>query len=315
MSWVNKYKDIGDGNPLNVAQNIVIDNEDINIPLNLPSFIVGSKNSGKSTLISTLIKAEYANNIYTRIFYIYTDHVDTTLAETCHNALVRIPLKHSIAFISEYFKIKSEYMSWIKFLYKNNLVYSSNVPSLLEMTKIYTDNIIDEYIRNNININQKQTQKQESEPSNIKIKEHAIAFIEKYSEEFEIKIEGVIYHLEGLRYDQFDQLIVDDIGVAVDYLFPTNINRSPLYRYLTISRHILLGTIIAGQDIMQIPKYARKEINTFLFGVGLDIKDISNTNIPKNKQTEIANQYQSVKQYDFIIYNGLDNTINYLNCS
>ena len=325
--WIQKYKDIGNGNPLNVAQNIVIDNENINIPKNLPTFIIGSKNAGKSTLISTLIKAETYNNIYKRIFYIYTDHVDTTLAETCHETLIRIPLEHSIKFITEYFKIKSEYMSWIKFIDKNNLDDDTEPAEIEELTKVYTDNIIDTYIRNNLNINtpnsskpilEKNTNailenKQKKKP-NYKIKEYAIEFVLKYSENFDITIEGVVYHIEGLRFDQYDQLIIDDVGVAAPYLFPTTANKSPLYKFLTISRHILLGTIIAGQDTLQIPKYARKEINTYLFGFGVAIEDTDKTNIPKSKAVEIIKQYQELKQYDFILYNGIDNIVVYLDC-
>lgn len=316
MSWVKRYKDIGNGNPLNTAQNIFLDDEDIDIPLNLPSFIIGSKNAGKSTLISTLIKAEHANNIYTRIFYIYTDHVDTTLAETCHESLIRIPLKHSIQFITDYFKIKAEYMSWINFIDKNQLAFKEEVPPIQDMLKVYTDNIIDTYVRNNLNINVQKVHAKESERSpNLIIKAHAVEFIEKYSKNFEVKIEDTVYHIEGLRFDQFDQLIIDDVGVAADYLFPTNSARSPLYRFLTISRHILLGTIIAGQDTLQLPKYARKEVNTYLFGVGINIEDVDKTNIPKSKQNEIIREYQSIKQYDFIIYNGLDNTVSYIDCN
>lgn len=330
--WIKTYKNIGSGNPLNVAQNICIDGEDINIPKNLPTFIIGSKNAGKSTIISTLIKAESANDTYKRIIYVYTDHVDTTLAETCHEKLIRVPLKHAIQFIKEYLKIKAEYMSWIHFIEANNLDSDSEPQDIHQLTKIYTDNIIDEYIRNNLNINTPKAMDvpaakmdsvakkailegdNKSTPS-FRIKEYAIHFVLKYSDSFDLNIENVIYHIEGLRYDQFDQLIIDDVGVAAPYLFPTTVGKSPIYPYLTISRHVLLGTIIAGQDTMQLPKYARKEMNTFLFGVGIDITDIDKTNIPKNKQEEIQKLYQNLKQYDFIMYNGINNTINYLDSS
>lgn len=330
--WIKTYKNVGSGNPLNVAQNIDIDGEDIDIPKNLPTFIIGSKNAGKSTIISTLIKAEAANDTYKRIIYIYTDHVDTTLAETCHEKLIRVPLKHSIQFIKEYLKIKAEYMSWIHFIESNNLDTVDEPPDIHQLTAVYTDNIIDEYIRNNLNINTPKAKDvpaakmdavsrqaiiesdRKSTPSH-RIKEYAIQFVLKYSDSFDLNIEHVIYHIEGLRYDQFDQLIIDDVGVAAPYLFPPTVAKSPIYPYLTISRHVLLGTIIAGQDTMQIPKYARKEMNTFLFGVGIAIKDVDKTNIPKNKQDEIQTLYQNLKQYDFIIYNGINNTINYLDSS
>lgn len=318
MSWVRKYKNIGSGNPLNIAQNIFIDNEDTNIPKNLPTFIVGSKNAGKSTLISTMIKAEVDNDVYSRIIYIYTDHVDTTLAETCHETLIRVPLNHSIQFVKEYFKIKSEYMSWIKFIDKNNLNEDGEIPPINQLTGVYTDNTIDEYIRRFLNVNIAKGSMVRSQnlnpsiPPNIAIKNHAIEFVLKYSQPWEIQVEGVIYHLEGLLYNQYDQLIIDDVGVAASFLFPTSVQKSPLYPFLTISRHILLGTIIAGQDLLQLPKYARKEINTYLFGIGIDIFDIEKTNIPSNKQQEIIKEFDRIKQYDFVFFNGVNNQVGYL---
>lgn len=309
MSWFNYYKNIGDGNPWNVAENIHINEEDINIPLNLPTFIVGSKNAGKSTLISTLIKASSENQIYTRIIYIYSDHVDSTLAEQCHVSLIRVPLSASIEFLTEYFTIKTKYMSWVKFLEKNEALISNENYNLKSLLENYQDNIIDEYVRNSLNANKKKGEQQSYRSPSSKIVAFAESFIEKYSQEFEIVINDVSYYIEGLRYYQYDQLILDDIGVSAEYLFPTNINKSPLYHFLTISRHILLGTIIAGQDTLQLPKYARKEINTYIFGVGVAISDIDKTNIPKNKQKEIIKLYQTLKQYDFIIYNGLNNSI------
>lgn len=344
-SVLNQYKLVSSGNVLNVAQNILIKNnetgtdEEVMIPLNLPTFIVGSKNAGKSTIISALIAAEKMSDIYERIFYVYTDHVDSTLAETCHETLIRIPLDQSIAFITEYFKIKSEYMSWVKFLdhlYTAKILNDDLEPTnpnikLEDMTSVYTDNIIDAYIRVNLNVNKKRkveiNENAKLFPSmnnnpminrdallspEYKILSHAKSFINKYSDGFEIVIDGTTYYISGLRYDQYDQLIVDDVGVAAPYLFPSTMNKSPLYKFLTISRHILLGTIIAGQDIQQLPKYARKEMNTFLFGIGLDIQGIEFTNIPKNKQKEIMNIYPNVQQYDFLIYNGLNNAISML---
>lgn len=347
-SPLSKYRVETEGNIFNVATNIWLDGEDTNIPLNLPTFIVGSKNSGKSTIISALITAGRMNDIYKRIIYVYTDHVDTTLAEACHVALIRIPLESSIEFISKYFKIKSEFMSWTRFidhLYRNKLLTDELTFNIEEfkraahemktgrsktrddemsrsefvaiMLNVYTDNIIDEYVRNSINQlnkqrpihNQPMSDDEKTNPE-YKILSHAMSFIKKYSEPFEVSVDDVKYHIEGLRFDQYDQLIIDDVGVAAPYLFPTTMRKSPLYKFLTISRHILLGTVISGQDIMQLPKYARKEVNTWLFGVGLDPEIIQQTPIPKNKQKEIERVYDQIKQYDFVIYNGLNNNIN-----
>lgn len=333
---LSKYRLISNGNSLNVGQNILIDDVDIGIPLNLPTFIVASKNGGKSTVISTLISAERKNDTYKRIIYIYTDHVDSTLAETCHETLIRVPLNQSIEFISEYFKIKSEFISWIKFLdhnfkagnITNELTLANEKITISDLLRVYTDNIIDAYVRNTLNINKKKTtatpniynninpqvlgqNETEPNPPTTQILMNACYYIEKYRKRFEIIIDHTTFYIDGLEFNQYDQLIIDDVGVAAPYLFPSTQAKSPLYKFLTISRHILLGTIIAGQDILQLPKYARKEINTFMLGVGLDISTIETTNIPKNKQREISADYPSVKQYDFLLYNGLNNIISY----
>lgn len=341
---LTKYRKISQNTSVNVAQNIIIDGVDTNIPRNVPTFIVGSKNAGKSTVISALISAEKTNDTYTRIIYIYTDHVDSTLAETCHEQLIRVPLNQSINFISDFFKIKAEYFSWIHFLRHNiesgildrdfRLINPDTDVSL--MLRVYTDNVIDSYVRNTLNINKTKfapsvniyntanpvftpnptpdnlNRKDQNTNPTIRIINYAIMFINKYSKPFDINCDGSSYYIDGLQDGQYDQLIIDDVGVAAPYLFPTSVSKSPLYRFLTISRHILLGVIIAGQDIMQLPKYARKEINTYMFGVGLDIETVKNTNIPKNKQKEIMNMYNTLKQYDFIQYNDVNKTLNYL---
>ena len=341
---LSKYRKISQNTSLNVAQNIIIDGVDTNIPRNVPTFIVGSKNAGKSTVISALISAEKINNTYTRIIYIYTDHVDSTLAETCHEQLIRVPLNQSINFITDFFKIKAEYFSWIHFLRHNiesgilNEDFRLNNPDtdISLMLRVYTDNVIDAFVRNTLNINKSKSpvsvniynqynpvftpnenpenlnRKGQNASPTTRIINYAITFINKYSKPFDINCDGSSYYIDGLQDGQYDQLIIDDVGVAAPYLFPTSVNKSPLYRFLTISRHILLGVVIAGQDLMQLPKYARKEINTYLFGVGLDIETIKNTSIPKNKQKEIMNMYNTLKQYDFIQYNDVNKTINYL---
>lgn len=333
---LSKYRQISSGNQLNAAQNIIIDGEDTLIPLNLPTFVGSRKGGGKSTFIVTAICAEKKNNTYARIIYIYTDHVDSTLAETCHETLIRVPLNQAVEFIAEYFKIKSEYMSWIKFLnynYKAGLITETfrltrdNI-GVDDLLRVYTDNIIDAYVRNSLNINKTKRGFSANiyDRTNVinpidnvpntptmnptaRLLDYATMFIAKYSKRFEIIIQDTTYYIDPLRYDQYDQLIIDDVGVSAPYLFPVSQAKSVLYRYLTISRHILLGTIIAGQDLMQIPKYVRKEINTFLFGVGLDIETITQTHIPKNKQREIMLDYPAVKQYDFILYNGINGAV------
>lgn len=335
---LSKYRTIPQGNSLFAFQNIVIDGEEIDIPKNVPTFIIGSKNAGKSTIISTLIAAEKMNNVYSRIIYVYTDHVDSTLAETCHETLIRVPVHHAEQFIINFFKIKTEYLCWVHFLSKNyeaglltnDFKLAHDKVTLDSLLRVYTDNVTDAFVRNSLNINKLNSEAVSVNVYNqmcplsatvqspdIKIRainkllNHAVEYIAKYSKRFDFTIDGTTYYIDGLAYNQYDQLIIDDVGVAAPYLFPTRACRSVLYRYLTASRHILLGTIIAGQDLLQLPKYVRKEINTFLFGVGIDIETVKTTQIPSNIQHEIINEYPGLKQYDFLLYNGINNAVKY----
>lgn len=278
MAWLEKYKRLGTSNSLTVAQNIIIDGIDTLIPKNLPTFIIGSKNSGKSTFISTLINACACNEVYARVFYVSGDHVDSTMAASCKVNIIRVPLQQSIELLTQFFKIKTEYMSWVNYL----------------TIESYTDNVIDTFCRNHKQDNPKQ---------------HAEKFLLRYSQPFTIKVDTTEYQISGLRYNQYDQLIIDDVGTAKAYLFPSSVNKSPIYRFLTISRHLLLGTIIAGQDIKQLELYARKEMNTWMFGIGISITEIANTQIPKNKQNEIIEKYPDLEKYHFILYNGINGEV------
>lgn len=295
MSWLKRYKVIGKSNELTQPQNIKLDGVDTLIPLNLPTFIVGPKGIGKSTLISTILNGAADKNVYERIFYVYADHVDSTIAEACKALLIRIPLPQSPQLLAEYFSIKTRFMSYTKL--RDALMHKGygkdekwKSMSLDDLMGTYTDNVIDELIRQH----------------NGKVKDilNAIAsFIKTYSKPFELGDDGKV-RVSGLDDKQYDLVVIDDVGVAASYLFPTSVNKSPLYSYLTICRHIMTGFIIAGQDTMQLPRYARKEINTWVFFKVIP-EDLDNITVKVSTREQIRRYGKALAKHQFIVYNGV----------
>lgn len=269
------------------SENIPYKGVDSNIPYNLPTAIIGAKGTGKSTMITVMLKA--FGDMFKYIIYIYSEHVDTTLSQLYHGKLLRIPMNQSAAFLQKYLSLKTEFMSWCKLFQAG---YDSD-RSNKSLVKLYCDNVIDAYIRDHPNVSLWST---------------AVEYLKVHMQPFKIVINDTTYLLDGFDENQHDMLIVDDIGVANE-LFPPRAVMSPLYKYITISRHVLLCSIFAGQDIMQLPRYMRKEINTWLFGYGIDINDINETNIPSKKAKEIIQKYNEVEPYMFIGYNGVNNKI------
>lgn len=296
MSWLKRYKVIGKSNALTVPQNIKFDDTDTLIPKNLPTFISGPKGVGKSTLISTILNGAADNDTYERIFYVYADHVDSTVAEACKAILIRIPLHQSPQLLAEYFKIKTHYISYIKL--RNALIDKGfnkqekwSSMKLDDLMEAYTDNIIDELIR-------------QCNGSVKTILSTIATYIKKYSKPFELSDD---IRVNGLDENQYDLVVIDDVGVAAQYLFPTSVNKSPIYSYLTISRHIMCGFIIAGQDVMQLPLYARKEMNTWIFFKVTD--DLTNVPIKESARTQIKKLAKDLEQHQFIIYNGVEDKV------
>ncbi len=329
-SWSSKYRKISDATSINVGQNIIIDGDDTNITKNLPVFIVGSKSAGKSVLISTILNGCASNDVYNKYIYISADGADSTLAETNDTELIMVDYMNAPSFIAQYLKMKAEFISWCKFLIKNNIEFENTPPEHIPHIEIlltrYSDPIVSNYVRSELNIKLdannmviRQRKKQgagsvvaDNVQPNIKLVQHAWEIVNKCLKDIKIKVGETVYYLKPLRYDGFDMIIIDDVAKCKRLLFPGNISdNSPLYKYMTVSRHILMGLIIAGQDTQQLPLYARTQIQTFIFGKGINIEKSINDSqtIPANKKREIIDGYDQLEQYQFIGYNAVNDSV------
>ncbi len=331
-SWNNRYRKVSKNTLLNKGQNIVIDGEDTHIAKNSLTYIVGGKSAGKSVLISTILNACSDNNVYGKYIYITGAGVDSTISENNDVELIMVDYNNAGSFISQYVKLKTEFISWCKFLIKNGIEYENvdvrNIPDLNKLLKNYCDPVVSNYMRSELNLKldannmiiktKKEdfmaTDEEGKANPNVKIIRYAWSFINKCLDEKGLKIVSgeSTYYLKPLRYDEYDVIIIDDVGQCKQKLFPGNrMENSPLYMYLTVTRHILIGLFIAGQDVQQLPLYARKQVQTVLFGTGVNIVKSVNEmdNIPDRRKREIIQKYNEISPYMFVGYNYFDDSV------
>ena len=109
---------IADTKHKNKSANIEINGYDLNIPINLPSAIIGDKGSGKTTLIKSLINLCEKNKIFDKIFFIYSPR---TWDEELPTNVIKIDINDALKFLSSYFEIKAIYNSYINYFKNVNL--------------------------------------------------------------------------------------------------------------------------------------------------------------------------------------------------
>jgi hypothetical protein len=113
--------------------------------------------------------------------------------------------------------------------------------------------------------------------------------------------------IEGLRYDERDAVIIDDIAIASKMLFK-QIKDNPLYEYLTLTRHMRIFVLFAGQQVEQIPKSLRREIMCWLFAKNTNL-ELLNGVIQKTTIQKVEQKQEQIGRYEFVIYNAVDGII------
>lgn len=285
--------EVADKKHKNNINNIVINKEDTNIPNNLPVAIIGDKGSGKSTLIKAIMKSTHENNTFDHIYFIYSS---LSWDEELEPYITKIDVNNCDEFLANLFEIKTIFNSYVKFFERmNKKKYNdNNNKKLLETFLSECDNNIIKYNQQIIN------KGLEAHVVIDKIIDIGDKIISKFSKDFYI---GNI-KINGLRKDERDAIIIDDIAIAAKILF-RQIKDNPLYEYLTLTRHMRLFILFSGQQVEQIPKALRREVMCWLISKNTNLEMLNGV-LQKQTLQNIYQKQLQLQKYEFVIYNCAD---------
>lgn len=285
--------EVADRKHKNNINNIMIDKEDTNIPNNLPVAIIGDKGSGKSTMIKAIMKSTHDNNTFDHIYFIYSS---LSWDEELEPYITKIDVNNCDEFLANLFEIKTIFNSYVKFFEKmNKKKYNdNNNKKLLDTFLSECDNNIIKYNQNIIN------KGLEAHVVIDKIIDIGDKIITKFSKDFYI---GNV-KINGLRKDERDAIIIDDIAIAAKILF-RQIKDNPLYEYLTLTRHMRLFILFSGQQVEQIPKALRREIMCWLISKNTNLEMLNGV-LQKQTLANIYNKQLQLQKYEFVLYNCAD---------
>ena len=284
-----------------------------NFPRNTPCYICGPKGSGKTYMLSALLRYVVQNQIYSRIFYIYADNVDATIHVSIpKDKLYLISKDIAELFLNKYLKKKTKFCSWLRFwdsvnsyIGRDKLV-GLNIDELMK-TNVYWDNLIDETVKKN---------KYESFDDII---EHAKHVIDKYQKSTIIKIPNtsnssstgfkmndnqavISINVGPFGADDFDMIVFDDIAQFFD-LWGSTRSKSKLYKYFTITRQNRTTFYLCGQELMQLQKMFREQLGALVCMIGTDIQELKTYRFSKRMIVHIEEEMKKLNEHEAFLYN------------
>lgn len=296
-------------------KNIYIKNEDTHIPLNLPTAIIAEKGSGKSTLLKALMNATYKNT-FNHIYFIFSS---LSWDEELPSYITKINIDESEKFLSNYFAIKSLYISYTNFILKLNQINNEKITNkelLKQIIEAADNNIIKDnqtefsfltyFLKNYEKTHNALIRESDENKVNRYIEQlinKSTKFVKNYSKDF--YIDNI--KLDGIRKEDRDAIIIDDIAIASKVLFK-QLKDSSIYKYLTLTRHMNLCIIFAGQQIEQIPKYIRREIMCWIFSKNTTL-DLLDGVLSNQVMQRISMKQTKLSRYEFALYNSVEDFI------
>lgn len=286
--YANKIADTKD---INRTSNIVIDKVDTHIPVNLPTAIIGEKGSGKTTLIKAII--ELTNKkVFNNIYLIYSP---LTTDQVFPPDIIKIDVNDSAEFLQKLFKIKSIFNSYYKFF---------TSLSFKELEELYnkgklTERDIMKHVDNNIVKFNKDSLNKITDPT-VKldiILNNGKEILKKFSKPFFIDR----YQMNGFKFNDRDAVIIDDIAIASKIMF-NSVKEDFFYQYLTLTRHMRLFILFAGQQLEQIPKKYRREIMCWIISKNTNLEMLKDI-LTRETINKIHDKQEELKPYEFVLYN------------
>lgn len=281
----------------NNAYNIIIDGRDTHIPINLPVAVIGEKGSGKTTLIKSIIETT-EHKIFNNIYFIYSP---LTTDLTLPASVIRVDINECENFLMTLFESKTIYNSYIRFFKSLDF---KKLQAKYEQGKLTLDDIY-KYVDNNIIKYNKGVIYAIDSPNE---KVDAIIntgekIISKFSNPFYIGN----YKINGFKFNDRDAVIIDDIAIASKILFK-HIKDNPIYEYLTLTRHMRLFVLFAGQQIEQIPKSVRREVMCWLLSKSTNTELLKGV-LSSSTINAIIREQQDIGKYEFVLYNMIDGDV------
>ena len=285
--------------------------EGTNFPRNTPCYICGPKGSGKTYMLSALLRYVINKQLYTRIFYVYADNVDATIHVSIpKDKLYLISKEIAEVFLNKYLKKKSKFCSWMRFWDSvNSYIGREKLIGLtldeLLKTNCYWDNLIDE------------TVKKDKLTSFDDIIEHAKKIIDKYSKSTIIRVANnasssstgfktsdsvISINVGPFSTDDFDMFVFDDIAQFFD-LWGSTRSKSKLYKYFTITRQNRTTFYLCGQELTQLSKMFREMLGALVCMVGTDIQDLKSYRFSRKMISHIEDEMKKLDVHEGFLYN------------
>lgn len=280
-----------------------------NFPRNTPVYINGPKGSGKTYLLSAVLQYVFKHNLCRRMFYIYAENVDTTISRAVpKDKIYQIPKAVALGIMIKYLSKKTRLCSCSRFVtsYLHFDGKSAFEPSALGnprrgflgtltldelmATNVYWDNMLDEL------------SKRKKILGASEMYEYCKKVVKKYSTDTIIRIGTVEYNVGNITDNDYDIFVIDDIAQFYD-LWGNTRDKSPLYKYFTITRQNMTTFYLAGQELGQLPKMFREQLGGIVLMYGTDVDDLSKYRFNKRMREDIEEKFATMSNHEGVLYN------------
>lgn len=267
-----------------------------NFPRNTPVYINGPKGSGKTYLLSAVLQYVFKQNLCRRMFYIYAENVDTTISRAVpKDKMYQIPKAIALGIMIKYLSKKTRLCSCSRFVtsylhFDGKSTFGTLTLDELMATNVYWDNMLDEL------------SKRKKIFGASEMYEYCKKVVKKYSTDTIIRIGTVEYNVGNITDNDYDIFVIDDIAQFYD-LWGNTRNKSPLYKYFTITRQNMTTFYLAGQELGQLPKMFREQLGGIVLMYGTDVDDLSKYRFNKRMREDIEEKFATMSNHEGILYN------------
>lgn len=267
-----------------------------NFPRNTPVYINGPKGSGKTYLLSAVLQYVFKHNLCRRMFYIYAENVDTTISRAVpKDKIYQIPKAVALGIMIKYLSKKTRLCSCSRFVtsylhFDGKSAFSTLTLDELMATNVYWDNMLDEL------------SKRKKILGAAEMYEYCKKVVKKYSTDTIIRIGTVEYNVGNITDNDYDIFVIDDIAQFYD-LWGNTRDKSPLYKYFTITRQNMTTFYLAGQELGQLPKMFREQLGGIVLMYGTDVDDLSKYRFNKRMREDIEEKFTTMSNHEGVLYN------------